>query len=150
MNSVCRRRSVSSKCVPKTSVNSVRSVREKTIHAPHKKPSRGNLTYQLPVGPSPVPSPEGKGRNHRDTPIRRVYASFYPLTGSLVGVTSHITPLPSGEGPGEGPVVSGVRPPMYSMPQHLSPPENHTDFFPFSIFFFIFVAIYCEIVTFYQ
>ena len=31
-----------------------------------------------------------------------------------------------------------------------SPSENHTDFFPFSIFFFIFVAIYCEIVIFYQ
>ena len=29
MNSVCRRRSVSSKCAPKGSVNSVRSVREK-------------------------------------------------------------------------------------------------------------------------
>ena len=25
------------------------------------------------------------------------------LTGSLVGVTSHITPLPAGEGLGEGP-----------------------------------------------
>ena len=30
MNSVCRRRSVGSKCAPKGSVNSVRSVREKT------------------------------------------------------------------------------------------------------------------------
>jgi hypothetical protein len=26
-----------------------------------------------------------------------------PLTGSLVGVTSHFTPLPTGEGLGEGP-----------------------------------------------
>ena len=32
MNSVCRRRSVSSKCAPKGSVNSVRSVRDKTPH----------------------------------------------------------------------------------------------------------------------
>ena len=32
MNSVCRRPSVSSKCAPKCSVNSVRSVREKTPH----------------------------------------------------------------------------------------------------------------------
>ena len=29
--------------------------------------------------------------------------SFYYLTGCLVGVTSHITPLPTGEGMGEGP-----------------------------------------------
>ena len=33
VNSVCRRRSVGSKCAPKTSVNSVRSVREKTSPA---------------------------------------------------------------------------------------------------------------------
>ena len=59
---------------------------------------------QKDSGPSPDPSPEGKGSNHRDTPIRRVHASFYPLIGSLVGVTSHITPLPAGEGLGEGPV----------------------------------------------
>ena len=32
VNSVCRRRSVGSKCAPKGSVNSVRSVREKTPH----------------------------------------------------------------------------------------------------------------------
>ena len=37
-----------SKCAPKTSVNSVRSVREKTLHAPHKQPSRGNLTSHAP------------------------------------------------------------------------------------------------------
>ena len=43
--SVCRRPSVGSKCAPKTSVNSVRSVREKTLHAPHKQPNRDNLTY---------------------------------------------------------------------------------------------------------
>ena len=34
VNSVCRRRSVGSKCAPKTSVNSVRSVREKTPQEP--------------------------------------------------------------------------------------------------------------------
>ena len=72
------------------------------------------------------------------------------LNGSLVGVTSHITPLPAGEGLGEGPAGAGGEAPMCSMPRSPSPSENHTDFFPFSIFFFIFVAIYCEIVTFYQ
>ena len=48
MNSVCRRRSVGSKRAPKGSVNSVRSVREKTHqrerkphHAPCKQPNRG-------------------------------------------------------------------------------------------------------------
>ena len=29
------------------------------------------------------------------------------LAGSLVGVTSHITPLPAGEGKGEGPLSYG-------------------------------------------
>ena len=53
-------------------------------------------------GPSPNPSPEGKGRDHRDTPIMRVYASFYPLISSPIGVTSHTTPLPCGGGVGGG------------------------------------------------
>ena len=52
-------------------------------------------------------SPKREGRDHRDTPIRRVYASVYPHIGSLVGVTSHITPLPTGEGLGEGPAGVG-------------------------------------------
>ena len=30
------------------------------------------------------------------------------LAGSLVGVTSHITPLPAGEGKGEGPLSYGL------------------------------------------
>ena len=37
----------------------------------------------------------------------RMCASFYYLTGCLVGVTSHITPLPLGEGMGEGPAGDG-------------------------------------------
>ena len=49
-------------------------------------------------GPSPNHSPEGKGRDHRDTPIMRVYASFYPLISSLIGVTSYTTPLPRRKG----------------------------------------------------
>ena len=40
MNSVCRRPSVGSKCVPKTSVNSVRSVREKNILCERKNSPR--------------------------------------------------------------------------------------------------------------
>ena len=51
-----------SKCAPKGSVNSVRSVREKT---------------------------------------------FTKYVSSLIGVTSHITPLPAGEGLGEGPPPHG-------------------------------------------
>ena len=64
---------------------------------------------QKDSGPSPGPSPEGKGSDHRDTPIMRVYASFYPLIDSLVGVTSHTMPLPAGEGLGEGPLPYGVK-----------------------------------------
>ena len=61
-----------------------------------------------PAGPSPFPSPEGKGSDHRDTPIRRMCVSIYYLTGSLVGVTSHTTSLPAGEGLGEGPLSCGL------------------------------------------
>jgi len=52
-------------------------------------------------------SPEGKGSNHRDTHVRWMCALLYYLIGSLVGVTSHFTPLPTGEGLGEGPAVVG-------------------------------------------
>ena len=40
MTSVCRRRSVGSKCAPKTSVNSVRSVREKNVLCERKNSPR--------------------------------------------------------------------------------------------------------------
>ena len=40
MRSVCRRRSVGSKCAPKTSVNSVRSVREKNVLCERKNSPR--------------------------------------------------------------------------------------------------------------
>ena len=43
------------------------------------------------IGPSPNPSTEGKGRDDRDTPMEREYASFYPLISSPIGVTSHTT-----------------------------------------------------------
>ena len=60
-------------------------------------------------GPSPNPSPEGKGRDHRDTPIMRVYASSYLLISSPIGVTSHTTPLPCGGGVGGGATSSWGR-----------------------------------------
>ena len=53
-------------------------------------------------GPSPNPSPAGKGRDYRDTPTMRVCASFYPFISSPIGVTSHTTPLPCGGGVGGG------------------------------------------------
>ena len=49
VTSVCRRRSVCSKRAPKGSVNSVHSVRDKTLHASCKQPTRGNLTYNYPL-----------------------------------------------------------------------------------------------------
>ena len=70
-------------CAFVISVRLCSSVREKGEH-------------ERESGPSPNPSPEGKGRDHRDTPIMRVYASFYPLISSPIGVTSHTTPLPEG------------------------------------------------------
>ena len=60
-------------------------------------------------GPSPGPSPEGKGSNHRDTHIKKVVGFVMSLNGGLVGVTSHITPLPAGEGLGEGPLSCGFK-----------------------------------------
>ena len=33
-------------------------------------------------GPSPIPSPEGKGRDHRDTPIERMRASYCAILAS--------------------------------------------------------------------
>ena len=75
----------------------------------HRKTQK-NRTHkgQKDDGPSPFPSPEGKGSDYRDTPIRRMCVSFYYLTGCLVGVTSHTTPLPAGEGLGEGPLSCGL------------------------------------------
>ena len=58
--------------------------------------------------PLPLPLPQREGRDYRDTPITRVYASVYPHIGSPIGVTSHFTPLPTGEGPGEGPLSHGI------------------------------------------
>ena len=40
--------------------------------------------------------------------MRWMCASIYYLTGSLVGVTSHTTSLPAGEGLGEGPLSCGL------------------------------------------
>ena len=98
--SVCRRPSVSSKCAPKGSVNSVRSVREKTPQRVSSVPfliegafyfSQKNTEEQIsqsftetlsqPIsqnltanrGLTPSPSPNGEGSDHRDTPTRFPY-----------------------------------------------------------------------------
>ena len=47
-----------------------------------------------PTGPSPFPSPEGKGRNHRDTPIRRTKASCCPLLVSTIAETLCVLCMP--------------------------------------------------------
>ena len=76
VNSVCRRRSVGSKCAPKDSVNSVRSVRKKLpsesrncffLTDEHRRTEHTKVHKDS--GPSPFPSPEGKGRDHRDSPM---------------------------------------------------------------------------------
>ena len=48
VNSVCRRHSVGSKRAQKGSVNSVRSVRDKTPHDSYWQAYRGNLTFHSP------------------------------------------------------------------------------------------------------
>ena len=58
--------------------------------------------------PLPLPLPQREGRDYQDTPITRVYASVYPHIGSPIGVTSHFSPLPTGEGKGEGPPPHGL------------------------------------------
>ena len=122
---------VESKHALKDSVNSVCAVRDNTPQRERKYSPTELLVYHLiewvrslshrvtqknrthglieDSGPSPFPSPEGKGSDHRDTPIRRMCVSFYYLTGCLVGVTSHTTPLPAGEGLGEGPLSCGLK-----------------------------------------
>ena len=42
------------------------------------------------------------------------------LNGGLVGVTSHITPLPAGEGLGEGPLSCGLETVRQKTPQRVS------------------------------
>ena len=68
-----------SNCAPKGSVRSASSVREKPTH--DKSPmfffsqrAQMNRTHRVQKddGPSPFPSPEGKGSDHRDTPIKRM------------------------------------------------------------------------------
>ena len=93
--SVCRRPSVGSKRAPKRSVNSVRSVREKThqqissvlshmegtfyfsqIYTDEQNTQRFTETLSQPISQNltatesltPSPSPNGEGSDHRDTP----------------------------------------------------------------------------------
>ena len=93
--SVCRRPSVCSKCAPKTSVNSVCSVREKppqrvvcvsshrvgafyfsqkNTEEQNTQHSTETLSQPITQNPTPIrgltpsPSPNGEGSDHRDTP----------------------------------------------------------------------------------
>ena len=113
---------VESKHALKDSVNSVCSVRDNTPQrlacvSSHRVcafsfsqsyTEEQNTQAHRRWWPLPLPLPEGKGSDYRDTPIRRMCVSFYYLTGCLVGVTSHTTPLPAGEGLGEGPLSCGL------------------------------------------
>ena len=146
MFSVCRRPSVGSKCAPKTSVNSVRSVREKT-------PQRVTCVSSFRVGAfyfSQKNTDEQNTQRRTETlsqPISQnvtatfswnvlwiLYAggllwvqkvggkvllnlwvlwekkTFTKYASSLIGVTSHITPLPMGEGQGGGATRFGDEP----------------------------------------
>ena len=93
VNSVCRRRSVGSKCAPKGSVKSVCSVREKTPQQVSQlfffsqknteeqniqgftetlsQPNSQNVTANRGLTPSPSPNEETS--DHRDTPTRFPY-----------------------------------------------------------------------------
>ena len=76
-----------SKCAPKGSVKSVRSVRERNVLRERKR----HPPYE---------------KNFPTTFISRP-----------VGVTSHTTPLPAGEGTGEGPPIIDIRRPSQGLKQ---------------------------------
>ena len=112
---------MSSKCVPKTSVNSVCSVREKTSQASLKRPfsysgcvlflterhrRTEHTAFKASSGPSPVPSPKGRGviteiplwgclcLDEGVDPLRRFYSySSTPITHHPTPVTHHPTPI---------------------------------------------------------
>ena len=56
---------------------------ERVPRYPYKK----EITTPNTGGPSPVPSPGGKGGDHRDTPIRRISALCCPLLVSTIVLT---------------------------------------------------------------
>ena len=98
-----------SKGAPKRSVKSVSSVRERNILCERRNSpatfvviisSRGCVLFlteehrrtehtkaHKDSGPSPDPSPGGKGSDHRDTPIRRISALCCPLIVSTIVLT---------------------------------------------------------------
>ena len=108
MFSVCRRRSVGSKCAPKGSVNSVRSVRDKTPHCEYptiflsqkiteeqntqgftetlSQPISQNVTANR--GLTPSPSPNGEGSDYRGYPYLAVCIVMglwgYPNTATAI------------------------------------------------------------------
>ena len=97
--SVCRRRSVSSKRAPKSSVNSVRSVRDKTPHCESQAFFFSQIyTEEQNTQPTEA-SPPAPLRMERgvltEIPlyVLRMFSSPSPPNTRLIGVTSHTTPL---------------------------------------------------------
>ena len=100
---------MSSKLCAKGSVKSVSSVRERNILRERRNSpasliglisSSGCVLFLTDLhrrtehtkvhkdsGPSPDPSPRGKGSDHRDTPIRRISALCCPLLVSMIVLT---------------------------------------------------------------
>ena len=58
-------------------------------HRTHRSYRALLRTVSIPQdsGPSPNPSPGGKGSDHRDTPIRRISALYCPLLVSTIVLT---------------------------------------------------------------
>ena len=52
-----------------------------------RNPYKKEVTTPNTAGPSPDPSPGGKGSDHRDTPIRRISALCCPLLVSTIVLT---------------------------------------------------------------
>ena len=99
VTSVCRRRSVCSKCAPKTSVNSVRSVRDKTPHCESQAFFFSQIyTEEQNTQPTEA-SPPAPLRMERgvitEIPlyVLRMFSSPSPFISRPKGVTSHTTPL---------------------------------------------------------
>ena len=120
MNSVCRRRSVGSKRAPKGSVNSVRSVRDKTpqrvvcvsshrvgafyfsqIYTEEQNTQKSTETLSQPVSQSvtairsltPSPSPNGEGSDYRGYPYLAVciVMGLWGYPNNATAIHQHLT-----------------------------------------------------------
>ena len=120
MNSVCRRRSVGSKCAPKSSVNSVRSVREKPpqrvvcvlshregafyfsqIYTEEQNTQHSTETLSQPIsqnvtanrGLTPSPSPNGEGSDYRGYPYLAVciVMGLWGYPNTATAIHQHLT-----------------------------------------------------------